>query len=270
MIAEPIAGSPAQTTSQQPRIMIAALFVTLLFGHWYDLGRAAAAEDDWRTVQSYLREESAWRQNDKQGAHPEITRAVAAAKAIIATPDHPKTADAAMFLMAYLPGVSPTAEADVSVGEHALATHVGPDWSVVEGFGDAAMMQNMSEIVSADISDYEKMRQVDALSYRPIAAALAVLNAGWPPEDARGCGVPRQPVPHWSMPHPVRDPRGGDPTGPFPRVRQLDVDVVSDGLLRPGFERRCGGGEPVSMKPWPSTEPIPACGESHAISWHRD
>ena len=56
MIAEPIAGSPAQTTSQQPRIMIAALVVTLLFGHWYDLGRATAAadDDDWRTVQSYL------------------------------------------------------------------------------------------------------------------------------------------------------------------------------------------------------------------------
>ena len=177
MIAEPIAGSPAQTTSQQPRIMIAALVVTLLFGHWYDVGPAtAAAADDWRTVQSYRQEESAWRQNDKQGAHPEITRAVAAAKAIIATPDHPKTADAAMFLMAYPPGVSPTAEADVSVGEHALAAHVGPDWSVVEGW-DAAMMQNMPEIVSADISDYEKMRQVDALSYRPIAAALAVLNA---------------------------------------------------------------------------------------------
>ncbi|MYD98697.1 MAG: TlpA family protein disulfide reductase [Gammaproteobacteria bacterium] len=173
---------PPRTTGPRPTLVGAALFLVCLFA---TLGAvdtiAGAAQHDWRTVQSYLDEERAWRRNAKEGAHPEITGAVAAAKAIIATPDHPKTTDAAMFLMAYPPGVSPTGEADVIAGEQALAAHVGPDWSVLEAFL-ATVGEGMSEIAAEDLSDHEKLRRIDALHYRPIAAAIAILKVDGHPK----------------------------------------------------------------------------------------
>ena len=166
---------PAQAPAPRLTVVMAGLAFMHFFGYVVNVDTAAGADADYQIVQSYLNEDGAWHRSDKEGARPDITSAVAAAKAIIATPHNPKTADAAMFLMAYPPDASPTAEADVSLGEQALAAFVGPDWSLVEGF-DEAVSQGKSEIAAADISRYESMRQVDALSYRPIAAAIAVLN----------------------------------------------------------------------------------------------
>ncbi len=165
-----------QVSCIPPNWLLGAILIVYLVGFQCFANTVKAELGKWQVVQSYMDEESVWRGMNKDGVPPDISEAVAAAHAIIETTDHPKTIEAAIFLMTYLrDSESPSASEDVQKGERALVEHIGPDWTVVEGF-HAALGEIIAENDTLDISRYEKLRRVDSTFFQHLAAAVAVLE----------------------------------------------------------------------------------------------
>lgn len=100
-----------------------------------DVADAADGSDEhWRAVSAYVEMDAVWHDSvlKDKGPHPDITLAVAAARAILADETHPRRAAAAEFLIEHPLGLSSTASEDIALGTEALAAHVGADWAVVE------------------------------------------------------------------------------------------------------------------------------------------
>ena len=163
---------------------------------------AGAGQGAWDVVQAYVESDAAWhagggaiarsddsseeraRQREELGPHPDVTAAVAAARKIVADPEHAQGAAAAEFLMEHPSQLSETDDDDMAVGAEALAGLVGPDWSVVQDYQKQAeaWTSRRDEIVVAELSDEERAQQLGELGDRPkafraIAAALAILEA---------------------------------------------------------------------------------------------
>ena len=161
-----------------------------------------AGQGAWDVVQAYVESDAAWhaggeaiarsddsseeraRQREELGTHPDVTAAVAAARKIVADPEHAQGAAAAEFLMEHPSQLSETDDDDMAVGAEALAGLVGPDWSVVQDYQKQAeaWASRRDEIVAAELSDEERAQQLGELGDRPkafraIAAALAILEA---------------------------------------------------------------------------------------------
>ena len=161
----------------------------------------AQVDDDWRAVQAYIDVDTRWHaemdrivRSDESGdakaaarealgGHPDITAAVAAARAIVAVPDHALLAEAAEFLVDHPYGLSATAEDDIALGAETLARVVGPNWSVVEQYQQAVEVwySKHEEIISAELERDERTARLDALGRRPavaraVGAVLAVLD----------------------------------------------------------------------------------------------
>ncbi len=158
---------------------------------------AAAADEHWKLVRAYIDTDTAWhaldneirasedsaeekqrRYREERGEHPDITLAVGAAKAILATEGHPQLAAAAEFLMEH---TRKTERAEL--GAEALAKVVGPDWRQVQDHLAAAKDWNdrMAAIAKEASSKEERKRRQAELGdppkpLRAIAAALAILD----------------------------------------------------------------------------------------------
>lgn len=156
----------------------------------------------WEVVEAYLTLDTTWhaksdeiyraegtdvdkeaRREAELGPHPDITLAVAAARAILATPGHARTLEAAEFLVEHPYMLSKTASDDMQLGIDTLAQHLGPDWGVIEQFREdrVAWSATSSEISQADLSDEDKQRRRDELGSRPtitraLGAATAILR----------------------------------------------------------------------------------------------
>lgn len=161
------------------------------------------ADPDWKLVEAYVALDTAWHAKDREisrsdasaeeknarreaqvGPHPDITLAVAAARAIVAVEGHPRLLAAAEFLVDHPYGLSKTAREDIELGIDTLAAGLGPDWTVVQAYrGDYnAWQEAQNEIGSSDDSDDEKRRRRDELGNPPIVAralgaATAILRA---------------------------------------------------------------------------------------------
>lgn len=160
------------------------------------------ADPHWTLVQAYIDTDTAWhtlddeirasdaapeekrrRRKEERGEHPVITLAVNAAKAIVAVEDHPKYTAAAEFLMEHPRGLD-NSPALMELGADALASVVGPDWSVVEAHRTAAQAwdERRAAIAKDAANKDEQKEQEAALGPRPkplraIAAALAIVDA---------------------------------------------------------------------------------------------
>ena len=166
-------------------------------------GNADAGQGAWHVVQAYVESDAAWhargmaisasddspeeraRQREELGPHPDVTAAVAAARGILADPEHAQGAPAAEFLMEHPYQLSETDDDDMAVGAKALARFIGPDWSVVQDYQKEAeaWANRRDEIVAAELPDEERTQQLGELGdrakgFRAIAAALAILEAG--------------------------------------------------------------------------------------------
>lgn len=158
---------------------------------------ATAVDEHWTLVQAYIDTDTAWhaltdeiretedsaeerqrRYEAERGEHPDITLAVGAAKAILATEGHPKLAAAAEFLMEH-----PSESERMSMGAAALAKLVGPDWRQVQDYLAAAKdwTERRAAIAKEASNDEERERNEAELGdppkpLRAIAAALAILD----------------------------------------------------------------------------------------------
>ena len=159
---------------------------------------AAATDDEhWKLVRAYIDTDTAWhaltdeiretedsaeerqrRYEEERGEHPDITLAIGAAKAILATEDHPKLAATAEFMMEH-----PFESEHMDLGAAALAKVVGPDWPQVRDYIAAAedWDERMAAIAKEAASEEERERAEADLGDRPkplraIAAALAILD----------------------------------------------------------------------------------------------
>ena len=160
-------------------------------------------DDDWRAIQAYVDEDARWHAEvdriarsdeagdakaaarEALGEHPDITAAVAAARAIVTAPGHVRLAEAAEFLVDHPYGLSETAEDDIALGVETLAREIGPDWSVVERYEEAVETWNTEreEIFAAELEPDEQNARLDAVGRGPtiaraVAAAVAVLDRG--------------------------------------------------------------------------------------------
>ena len=150
-------------------------------------------DENWALVQAYITLDTAWHaaESGKRGAHPPIELAVAAARAIVAQPDHPQRAAAATFLIERPYGLTPTASEDVDLGLATLAAHVGPDWQVVEDYREAlsAWEERQAALAATQLAEGEREAQQAALTAeRPpivnaIAAATAIANQDGHPQQ---------------------------------------------------------------------------------------
>ena len=156
----------------------------------------------WDVVQAYVESDAAWhaggeviarsddppeeraRQREELGPHPDVTAAVAAAREIVADPEHGQGAAAAEFLMEHPYQLSETDDDDMAVGARALGRLVGPDWSVVQDYQKQAeaWANRRDEIDAEELPDDERAQQLGELGDRPkafraVAAALAILEA---------------------------------------------------------------------------------------------
>ena len=155
---------------------------------WLTVACAPAGDNDqnWALVQAYVTLDTAWHaaESGKRGAHPPIELAVAAARAIVAQPDHPQRAAAATFLIEHPYGLTPTASEDIDLGLATLAAHVGPNWQVVENYREdlAAWEERQAVVAATQMAEAEREAQQAALlAERPpivnaIAAATAIAN----------------------------------------------------------------------------------------------
>lgn len=157
----------------------------------------ATADEHWKLVQAYIDTDTAWhaltdeirkaedsaeerqrRYEAERGEHPDITLAVGAAKAILATEGHPKLTAAAEFMMEH-----PRVGEHMDLGAAALAKVVGPDWPQVRDYMAAAKdwSERKTAIAQEAESEEERERREADLGDRPkplraIAAALAILD----------------------------------------------------------------------------------------------
>ena len=160
-------------------------------------------DSDWKLVEAYVTLDTAWHAKDIEinrsqasaeakdarrevevGPHPDITLAVAAARAIVSMEGHPRVLDAAEFLVDHTPRLSKTEHEDIELGIDTLARGLGPDWAVVEAYRDdlGAWQEAQNEIAASDDSAEEKRRRWDELGNAPIVAralgaATAILRA---------------------------------------------------------------------------------------------
>lgn len=164
---------------------------------------ACGAQDPWQAVQTYIDVDTKWhdemnriaRSDDSPeakaearegvGPHPDITDAVAAARGILDVPGHARRIDAAEFLVEHTFGLSETAADDLAFGIDVLVAEIGPDWTVVEAYRQAADDWDAArqEIVDAELPADDEAARLDALgAYPPVvratAAALAVAESG--------------------------------------------------------------------------------------------
>ncbi len=93
-------------------------------------------DEYWRAVRAYVETDAVWHATalSDKGPHPDITLAVAAARAIVDDEAHPRRGDAAEFLIDHPSGVSSTASADIALGIETLVAHVGADWDAVGAY----------------------------------------------------------------------------------------------------------------------------------------
>lgn len=133
------------------------------------------ADPHWPIIEAYAADAAA-------GESPDIAAAVAAARAIVAEPDRPKAAAAAMFLMDA--EGSATEADDALLGAAALAGIVGSDWSAVRAYlRERRILQaRVEDIRASDAPRGERDARIAALArpapQRAVAAALASLDAG--------------------------------------------------------------------------------------------
>ena len=146
---------------------------------------ADETDENWQVVAAYVTLDTAWHAAGplgKAGAHPPVELAVAAARNILAIPDHPKRTDAAEFLIEHPYGLSPTAEEDIALGLSTLAAIVGPDWRVVEAYEQATeeWQARWSELAATEMPEADRTRRENELDaerppiIRAMAAAIAV------------------------------------------------------------------------------------------------
>ncbi|MXY51137.1 MAG: TlpA family protein disulfide reductase [Gammaproteobacteria bacterium] len=161
------------------------------------------SDPDWQLVEAYVTLDTAWHAKDIEvgrsaasaeekearreaevGPHPDITLAVTAARAIVGVEGHPRTLDAAEFLVDHPYGLSKTASEDIELGIDTLVDGLGPDWAVVQAYLDDnnAWQEAQNEIGASDDSDEEKRRPWDELGNPPVVAralgaATAILRA---------------------------------------------------------------------------------------------
>ena len=159
------------------------------------------AVSDWELVQAYVNTDIAWHERENEirglelsdeekerlreetrGAHPDIALSAAAATRILEA-GLSRSFEAAEFLVEHT-SASPRREELVAVGMEALADHLGPDWSQVEGYLDAIKEweDSRSAIDESEVSDEEKRRLRDELGSRPkmmhaVAVATAIMNS---------------------------------------------------------------------------------------------
>lgn len=148
-------------------------------------------DENWALVQAYVTLDTAWHaaESGQRGAHPPIELAVAAARAIVAQPDHPRLAAAATFLIEHPYGLTPTASEDIDLGLATLSAHVGPNWQVVQNYRQdlAAWEERQAALAATQMAENERDAQQAALAAeRPpivnaIAAASAIVN-----QDSQG------------------------------------------------------------------------------------
>ena len=161
-----------------------------------------AGDENWKLVQAYIDTDTAWHVMDREirsadippeekrnrremerGEHPDIMLAVGAAKAIIATDDHPQLEAAAEFLMSHPRGAFDGADEVMTMGANALAKALGPDWPLVEEYLAAREKwdERKAAIDEAADTEEEQEQETEALgdpppALRAIAAALALLD----------------------------------------------------------------------------------------------
>ena len=154
--------------------------------------------DPWHAVQTYIDVDANWHAEmnrigrsdeppeakaearEALGPHPDISDAVAAARGILDLPGHARRIEAAEFLVEHPFGLSETAAEDLALGIEALVVEIGPDWTVVEAYQQAAEDWNTArqEITDADLPADDEAARLDALgSFPPVARAAAAALA---------------------------------------------------------------------------------------------
>ena len=141
--------------------------------------------EHWRVVDAYRVMDEAWHAAaaEERGEHPPIELAVAAARAIVRQPDHPRLPDAAEFLIEHPPGMVESAAEDLELGFAALALRLGPDWAVAETYqSDMAewtqrRLEAMAEpAAQARQEALDRLNEAEPKPFRALAVAKAVAD----------------------------------------------------------------------------------------------